>query len=62
MKMDYDKIIQILDDVKCKAKQTYNNDSFAKNIIEDIFWDIDILLISYEQNYKIDKKLLAGVQ
>lgn len=55
--IEFDDLDKILIIVKKQAKEIYENDGEKKILIDNIFLEIDKLLVVYEQNYKIDKAL-----
>lgn len=53
--IEFDELDKILNNIKIHGKQTYEDDSEKRKIIEDIFFEIDRALIIYEDGYEADE-------
>lgn len=50
--IEFDELDSILRSVKELARLNYANDGFVKQIISDIFFEIDRNLIAFEEKYR----------
>jgi hypothetical protein len=59
--IEFSELSAILDNVKEKAKNYYKTDGEIKKVIDNIFFEIDKLLLSHEEEYKF-KELQEDVK
>lgn len=57
--IEFDELDKIFKEIKGRVKDQYLQDTEIKNLIDNIFWEIDAQLMRYEADYKF-KKCMYG--